>query len=636
MKKLGLTVISAIVLLGWVQTTQSLDEVPIHWGGWRMLTPEEIAKHPEWKAHDMSGKLPKLKTPPPSDWDWRSYNGHNWMTSVKDQGGCNCCWAFAVVGMLEARYKIANNLPDDLVNPNFSEQTLTSCEKRNQGCNGGALEPAVEFSVTTGIPDENCYPYEARDYNSGAPCEDRCSDWESRVMKGTDYGWSYDISDYKTRVMEGPVAAGVNIVGGHGMVLCGWNSSGKWLYKNCWGYDQPYMWLSLAPMLIAWVVVKSDTGTPIMWVTDSLNFVFHQNKGIYPDINSITSSGEVILSPKGDEDTLKYDDGNTAHYWYGPNGFAVRFSPPQKCNVIAGIIMRRTEQVENDKLVVRDDDNGVPGTIISEFPYATQAAGATRKWYRQDIPTPYTTNSDFWLTYLLKTSNSSPISYVYGDDPGTGRSRYTGNNGGSWNDMPGSTDLLLRAIVTYGESFAGSGTIWVKNVGAGKLTVSDVHSAQGSGWIKSIAPTSFSVYYDDSVGIKVDVDTVGLQKDVLHQDEIVITSASGKSETRVPVTLIIKTGGVAEETASMLSMFKVSPNPFRDKISISYFVPEKANVELVVCDIAGREVAKIVDRIENTGIKKIEWNIENISSGIYFCRLTTAGFKTTKKVMLIK
>ncbi len=658
MKKLCLTVISAIVLLGWAQTTQSLvaseakplDEVPMYSGGWRMLTPEERAD-PKMKAHDMSGKLPKLKTPPPSDWDWRSHNGHNWITSAKDQygvGDCNCCWAFATVGMLEARYKIANNLPDDLNNPDLSEQVLISCETRNNGCNGGTMEYAVEFLVTTGIPDEACYPYKAKDYTNGAPCEDRCSDWESRVVKGVDYNWSYDSLDYKARVMEGPVAAGGALVKDHtmlldhAMLLCGWNSSGEWLYKNSWGSNESYMWLPYAPRMISWVTVKSDTGTPIIRTIDSLNFVFQQNKEIYPDINSIISSGEVILNPKADEDTIKYDDGAPVPWLQGTGDWGVRFTPSQKCNVIAGLVMRKTVQVENDELAIRDDAGGVPGTPIEKVPYATQAGAP--KWYRQNLSTPYQDDNDFFLTYKCRTSSAAPKCFIGGDATGGNRSFISFDGGYAWENMTPyfSSDLMIRAIVTYGGGYTASGIIWVKNVGAGKLTVTDAHSAQGSSWIVGISPKSFSVYYDDSAGIEIGVDTSGLQKDVLYTDEIVITSNSGKSETRVPVTLIIKSGGVAEEKESMLATFKLSPNPFRDKVSISYFVPEKANVKLVVRDIAGREVAKIVDRVENTGIKKIEWDTKNIPAGVYFCRLTIENSETirrilwTRKVLLVK
>ena len=666
--------------LSW-EEKQNLCGLPMFKG---YKTEEEASKLPKHTppSTDNGGKKWRmLGYTPPSTWDWRNRNGKNWMSTVKAQGSCGSCWAFAWVSAQEARMNIFADSAD--WNPDLSEQFVVSCNPYGYGCNGGWTDLG-NWVRNDGICEESCFSYTANERS----CSQRCSDWRESVERIhgriTDWG-SVSESRLKDHIMDGPVDIGVRwskgiredffyykggvyepvmgkwIKGGHAICACGWNSSGKILIKNSWGTgwgSGGYGYIDKEYWSGSWMNpdVKSDTGTPIIWATDSLDFVFGL-KGKSSPTSSLGSNkttnlmeftlldGEHILEPlpiseshKG-EDTLQYDNnigGNPRWYLCGWNYWGVRFTPPRPCKVIGGLVGRYTSVAENDKLILRDDEDGrKPGTIIEEVPYTTQAVDAFR-WYRQDLSTPYSDGDDFWLTYYAVTEEY--VSGIGGDDAGGARS-YCSNDANTWNNFgqEDNSDLLIRAIVNYG-GYAGSGIICVKNVGAGKLMVSAVHTAQSSSWIMATTPKSFTLYHDDSTCIEVSIDTSGLQLDTLYKDEIVITSNSNKvtTETRVPVTLLIKSGSVDEEPASMLSMFKLSPNPFRGKIGISYFVQEKTHVKLTLYDITGREVAKIVDKPENPGIKKIEWNTKNISSGIYFCRFTTANFEDTRKVLLIR
>jgi cathepsin C len=43
----------------------------------------------------------------PTAWDWRDVQGQDYVSPVRNQGGCGSCYAFSSMGMLEARVRVA-------------------------------------------------------------------------------------------------------------------------------------------------------------------------------------------------------------------------------------------------------------------------------------------------------------------------------------------------------------------------------------------------------------------------------------------------------------------------------------------------------------------------------------------------
>jgi hypothetical protein len=80
------------------------------------------------------------------------------------------------------------------------------------------------------------------------------------------------------------------------------------------------------------------------------------------------------------------------------------------------------------------------------------------------------------------------------------------------------------------------------------------------------------------------------------------------------------------------------PNPFNPETTIEYSVPKTTNVELKVYDILGQEVATLVNEVKQPGkyIAKFSMANSKFASGIYFYRMSTAGFTLVKKMMLLK
>ncbi len=78
------------------------------------------------------------------------------------------------------------------------------------------------------------------------------------------------------------------------------------------------------------------------------------------------------------------------------------------------------------------------------------------------------------------------------------------------------------------------------------------------------------------------------------------------------------------------------PNPFNPKTVIRYSLSENRFTELKVFDAQGREAATLVNETQNAGNYEIEFNGNNLPSGIYFYRISAGNFETVRRMILIK
>lgn len=78
------------------------------------------------------------------------------------------------------------------------------------------------------------------------------------------------------------------------------------------------------------------------------------------------------------------------------------------------------------------------------------------------------------------------------------------------------------------------------------------------------------------------------------------------------------------------------PNPFNPTTNIEFSVPKTTNISLIIYDIRGRVVSKLLDGAIYEGHHRITYDAAALSSGIYFYTLSTAEFTQTRKMILIK
>jgi len=104
--------------------------------------------------------------------------------------------------------------------------------------------------------------------------------------------------------------------------------------------------------------------------------------------------------------------------------------------------------------------------------------------------------------------------------------------------------------------------------------------------------------------------------------------------------------GVDEDDNTTFTQYKLEqnyPNPFNPTTKIRYTIPSNIstqeknfNTKLIVYDALGNEIATLVDEYKTVGSYEVDFKQMDISSGIYFYKLTAGNFSETKKMILVK
>ncbi len=78
------------------------------------------------------------------------------------------------------------------------------------------------------------------------------------------------------------------------------------------------------------------------------------------------------------------------------------------------------------------------------------------------------------------------------------------------------------------------------------------------------------------------------------------------------------------------------PNPFNPSTKIKYSVPQNGLVSIVVYDLTGQEVALLLNEVKEAGNYEINFDASQLSSGVYFYKMTSNNFSQVKKMSILK
>ena len=80
----------------------------------------------------------------------------------------------------------------------------------------------------------------------------------------------------------------------------------------------------------------------------------------------------------------------------------------------------------------------------------------------------------------------------------------------------------------------------------------------------------------------------------------------------------------------------IYPNPFNPVTKITYGLPENTDITISVYNMKGTQITTLVNTFQTAGYHSVNWNADNLPSGVYLIRMDSGDFTQTQKVVLVK
>jgi hypothetical protein len=90
------------------------------------------------------------------------------------------------------------------------------------------------------------------------------------------------------------------------------------------------------------------------------------------------------------------------------------------------------------------------------------------------------------------------------------------------------------------------------------------------------------------------------------------------------------------EIPKEFSLSQNYPNPFNPSTKIKFSLPSSQFVTLKVYDVLGREIAGLINELREVGNYEVQFNPDNLVSGIYYYRFQAGTYSETKKLVLLR
>jgi photosystem II stability/assembly factor-like uncharacterized protein len=123
---------------------------------------------------------------------------------------------------------------------------------------------------------------------------------------------------------------------------------------------------------------------------------------------------------------------------------------------------------------------------------------------------------------------------------------------------------------------------------------------------------------------------------IFANNDFVYCGTWGDGLWKVPLDVITEVKDEEPEIRFDFNLAQNYPNPFNPITSIGYTIPRSEYVILKIYDILGNEVAELVNEQKPAGRYRVNFDGENLSSGLYLYKIQAGSFNKVNKMILLK
>ncbi len=631
----------------------------------------------------------------PTRFDWREVGK---VTSVKNQGACGSCYAFAALGNFESKVLIDAGVAYD-----FSENNVKECEWYQSSCSGGNYWRVANFLSAYGTALESCDPYVASDVNCKSSCtyikvlRSWCAASSSQpasvdVIKqylqtygplyttmyaGNGDSWYYEFQTYNgsyTLYYSGSQSPN------HAVLIVGWDDNlrheggkGAWIVKNSWG--------------------TSWGGTCGYGSQRGYFTIAYGSAKIGSNIGFVRSWSNYDPASR----LLYYDEGgfNSAVGYGNTTAWGLCKYIPNVDLEIRSVELWLLDAAVVDIYIYDNFSNGVPsGLLASKLGNSFDLPG----YYSIDLTSPITVlagNDIFVVAKITDQTYRYPLAF---DGSGPVSSNcYISWNGSYFSSFTsGDLGIRVRGVTTVGcgnahpePSILSIDDVPNDNGGYVQIRwIRSVYDQQGSsprvkkykiyrkrgyllGKVLAASPgnsTADGPFEHAEGGVVWElVATVNANGSCSYSQLVPTTCDSSTNnpcpnyffisavtgtpgqryDSEVEVGYSVNNGAGSfpvdieiDRDLALVGSFSVSPNPSRSELNLEFEVKEKGWVIAEMYDVLGRRIGVLIDRIYSTGIHRVSFESQEVEPGLapgtYFIRISSSDRDLTRKVILLR